>query len=398
MQNQGSERVNRISVSQTLEMNKKTKELIAKGIDVINFCIGEPDFPTPLHIKDAAKKAIDDNFTFYTAVAGCPELLLAICGKLKRENNLDYKPDQIVVSNGAKQSIANVILTLINHGDEIIVPAPYWVSYVEIDNLAGGKNVFIESKIENDFKVTAEQIEKAITSKTRVLLYSSPSNPTGGVYSKEELKAIADVIAKYPNVYVISDEIYEHINYVGKHESIAQFDSIKDRVIVINGVSKGYAMTGWRIGYIAAPQWIAKACEKLQGQYTSSASSISQYAAIAALNGTQEPTNMMREAFKRRRDLIVNKLSEIKGLKCNIPQGAFYILPEISNFLGKSDGEMQIKTAYDLSMYLLTKAHISVMDGTAFGAPNCIRISFATSDENIVEGMNRMKTALEKLT
>ncbi len=389
-----SSRLKRISISQTLEMSRRSTELKAKGADIIDLSIGQPDFPTPAHIKQAAIDAINNDYTFYTPVAGYKDLRQAIVDKLKRENNLDYDYNQIVVSNGAKQALANALLTLVDEGDEILVPAPYWVSYAEIDNLAHGKNVFIPTSIKNDFKVTPEQIEKAITPKTKVLLYSSPSNPTGTVYTREELKGIAEVLRKHKDIYVISDEIYEHINYLGKHESIAQFDFIKDRVIVINGLSKGYAMTGWRIGYLAAPQWIADSCIKLQGQYTSNANSISQKAAYAALTQSKVYTLGMNAAFKNRRDLILSHLSEIPGFKTNIPDGAFYIFPEVKEYFGKSNTYISIKNASDLSMYLLNVAHVATVPGTPFGNPDCIRFSYAASSEKIEIAMQRIKEAL----
>ncbi len=389
-----SSRLKRISVSQTLEMSRRSAELKAKGADIIDLSIGQPDFPTPAHIKEAAIDAINNDYTFYTPVAGYKDLRQAIVDKLKRENNLEYDYNQIVVSNGAKQALANTLLTLVDKGDEILVPAPYWVSYAEIDNLAHGKNVFIQTSIKNDFKVTPEQIEKAITPRTKVLLYSSPTNPTGTVYTKEELKAIANVIKKHKDIYIISDEIYEHINYLGEHQSIAQFDFIKDRVIVINGFSKGYAMTGWRIGYLAAPQWIADSCIKLQGQYTSNACSISQRAAYAALTNSKVYTMGMNAAFKNRRDLILKHLSEIPGFKTNVPDGAFYVFPEVKEYFGKSNTYISIKNASDLSMYLLNVAHVATVPGIPFGNPNCIRFSYAASSEKIEIAMQRIKEAL----
>lgn len=392
-----SGRVRRISVSQTLEMSKRSSELKEKGVDIIDLSIGQPDFPTPEHIKRAAIDAIQNNFTFYTPVAGFSELRKAIAEKLKHENDLDYSTNQIVVSNGAKQALANTILTLIDEGDEIIVPTPYWVSYAELDNLANGKNVFIKTTIKNDYKITPVQLEKAITPKTRALLYSSPSNPSGSVYSYSELKALAEVIERHPKVHVISDEIYEHINYVGKHQSIAQFDSIKDRVILINGVSKGYSMTGWRLGYMAAPQWIADSCAKLQGQYTSGASSISQKAAYAALTQDNVYTLGMNAAFQKRRDIMVQHLQEIPGLITNIPQGAFYAFPDASSYFGRSDTYISIKNSSDLSMYLLNEAHVATVPGIAFGNPECIRFSYAASVENINKAMARIKEALKRI-
>jgi len=394
---QVSERLASLSPSETLAMSQKSSELKAQGIDVINLSVGEPDFFTPEHIKQAAKKAIDDNFSFYSPVPGYADLRKAIVDKLKRENGLDYTADQIIVSGGAKQSVCNALLCIVGPGDEVIVPAPYWVSYVEMVKLAEGTNVIVSAGIEQDFKITAAQLESVITPKTKALILCSPSNPTGSVYSKDELKALADVLAKYPNVVVLADEIYEHINYVGKHESIAQFDNIKDRVVVINGVSKAYAMTGWRIGFIAAPLWIAKACNKLQGQYTSGASSIAQKAAVAAFNGDQSCVTEMREAFLRRRDLVVDLCKDIPGIKLNVPEGAFYLFPEVSSYYGKKAGEHVIKDSGDLAMYLLEEGHVATVGGAAFGAPECLRFSYATSDENLVEAIKRIKAALAAL-
>jgi len=392
-----SKRIKRISVSQTLAMAQRSKELREKGVDIIDMSVGQPDFPTPPHIKQAAKDAIDKNFTFYTHVAGYSDLRDAIVNKLKRDNNLTYKRENIVVSNGAKQALANAILTLIGNENEIIVPSPFWVSYKELINLAEGTVKKIETDLSTNYKVTAKQIEDAITPKSRILIYSSPSNPTGSVYSKKELQAIVDVIKKHENLFIISDEIYEHINYVGKHESIAQFDEIKDRVILINGMSKGYAMTGWRIGYMAAPKWIADSCIKLQGQYTSGASSISQMAAIAALKGDNIYTLGMNQAFRERRDLIVELLQEIPEFKIYEPEGAFYIFPDIQNYFGKVNNYINIKNASDLSMFLLNEAHVATVPGTAFGNPNCIRFSFALSKEKITTAIQRIKDALKSL-
>lgn len=392
-----SERLASLSPSETLAMSQKSNELKAKGIDVINMSVGEPDFFTPDHIKAAAKKAVEDNFSFYSPVPGYPALRNAIVAKLRNENQLDYKPEQIVCSNGAKQSVCNVLLCIVDPGDEVIVPAPYWVSYVEMVKLAEGTNVIVSAGIDQDFKITPAQLEAAITPKTKALILCSPSNPTGSVYSKEELKGLADVLAKYPNVIVLSDEIYEHINYVGIHSSIAEFENIRDRVVIINGVSKAYAMTGWRIGWIAAPQWIASACNKLQGQYTSGPCSVSQKAAEVAYTGTQQPVEEMRVAFQRRRDMIVGLAKEIPGLKTAIPEGAFYIFPECDSYFGKSFGDRVIENAGDLAMYLLEEGHVASVSGTAFGAPNCLRFSYATSDENIVEAMQRVKEALARL-
>ncbi|HKL91650.1 MAG: pyridoxal phosphate-dependent aminotransferase [Bacteroidales bacterium] len=392
-----SERLASLSPSETLAMSQKSNELKAQGIDVINMSVGEPDFFTPDHIKAAAKKAVDDNFSFYSPVPGYPALRNAIVTKLKNENGLDYKPEQIVCSNGAKQSVCNVLLSIIGKGDEVIIPAPYWVSYVEMVKLAEGTNVIVSAGIDQDFKITPSQLEAAITPKTKAIILCSPSNPTGSVYSREELSGLADVLAKYPNIVVLSDEIYEHINYMGKHVSMAEFDSIRDRVVIINGVSKAYAMTGWRIGWIAAPQWIASACNKLQGQYTSGPCSVSQKAGEAAYTGTQEPVQTMREAFERRRNLIVKLAREIPGLNTATPQGAFYIFPECDAYFGKSVEGRIIKDSGDLAMYLLEEGHVACVGGAAFGAPNCLRFSYATSDENIVEAMNRVKEALAKL-
>lgn len=394
---QVSERIASLAVSETLAMSQKSNELKAQGINVINLSVGEPDFFTPAHIKDAAKKAIDENFSFYTPVPGYLSLRQAICKKLEKENGLSYKPEQIICSNGAKQAVCNALLTVVDKGDEVIIPAPCWVSYIEMVKLAEGKSVVIRTGIEQDFKVTASQLEAAITPKTRALVLCSPSNPTGSIYSKEELKALADVLAKYPNIIIIADEIYEHINYLGKHESIAQFSEINDRVVIINGVSKAYAMTGWRLGWMAAPQWIASACNKLQGQYTSGASSISQKAAEAAYLGDQQCVEEMRQAFFRRRDLIVKLASEIEGFKINKPDGAFYLFPECSYYLGKSYNGRKIETSADLAMFLLEEGHVACVGGLAFEAPDYIRFSYATSDENIIEAMKRVKETLAKL-
>jgi aspartate aminotransferase len=394
---QVSDRLAKLSASATIAMNQRSKDLQAEGIDVINLSVGEPDFNTPDHIKEAAKKAIDDNYSFYPPVAGYPALRKAIVDKLKKQNGLDYTPDQITVSNGAKHSIVNVLLCIINAGDEVIVPAPYWVSYVEQAKIAEGTNVIIDTGIETDYKITPEQLEQAITPKTRALLLCSPSNPTGSVYSKDELKAIADVLAPHERIIIISDEIYEHINYVGKHESIAQFGNVKDRVVLVNGVSKGYAMTGWRLGYIAAPLWITKAVTKLQGQFTSGATAVAQIASITALTGDHGPTEAMNKAFKRRRDLVLGHLEKIDGVRCSVPQGAFYVFPDVSAYFGKSFEGKEIKDSGDLCMYLLESGHIATVPGAAFGAPDCIRISFANSDENLEKAMQRLKNALAKL-
>lgn len=394
---QVSERLASLSPSETLAMSQKSNELKAQGIDVINLSVGEPDFFTPDHIKEAAKKAVDENYSFYSPVPGYPALRKAIVAKLKNENGLDYTPEQIVVSGGAKQSVCNTLLSIVDPGDEVIIPAPYWVSYVEMVKLAEGTNVIIKAGIEQDFKITPEQLEAAITPKTKALILCSPSNPTGSVYTRAELEGLADVLAKYPGIIIISDEIYEHINYIGSHESIAQFDSIRDRVVIVNGVSKAYAMTGWRIGFIAAPVWIAKACNKLQGQYTSGPCSVAQKAAEAAFAGDQTCVAEMRDAFKRRRDLVLKLTREIPGIKVNEPQGAFYLFPEVSSYFGKSAGDRKINNAADLAMYLLEAGHVATVGGAAFGAPECLRFSYATSDENLIEAIQRIKNALVQL-
>ena len=395
--NQLSDRLNSLSPSATLAMSQKSSELKAQGVDVINLSVGEPDFNTPDHIKEAAKRAIDENFSRYSPVAGYPALRNAIAAKLKNENGLEYSAAQISCANGAKQSVCNTILSLVNKGDEVIVPAPYWVSYPEMVKLAEGVPVIVKGGIEQDFKITPEQLEAAITPKTRLLILCSPSNPTGSVYSKEELAGLAAVLARHEQVIVIADEIYEHINYVGHHESIAQFEAIRDRVAIVNGVSKAYAMTGWRIGFVAAPEWIIKGVNKLQGQYTSGPCSVSQKAAEAAYTGTQEPVETMRPAFERRRDLIVKLAKEVPGLEVNFPQGAFYLFPKCDAFFGKKDGDRVINNADDLAMYLLEVGHVACVGGTSFGAPECIRMSYATSDENIVEAMRRIKETLARL-
>jgi aspartate aminotransferase len=392
-----SDRINALSESQTLAMSKKCRELAAKGHEVINLSIGEPDFQTPQHIKDAAKKAIDEGFTFYTPVSGIAELRQAIADKLRNENNIDWKAENIVVSTGAKQSLANALMCLINPGDEVIIFSPYWVSYSEMVKLAEGETVLLEGPFENDFKATAEQLEKAITPKTKVIMYSSPSNPTGSVFTEKELREIAEVIARHENIFVISDEIYEHINYEPDYFSIGSIATIKDRVITINGMSKGFAMTGWRIGYMAAVKWLADACDKLQGQVTSGTSSITQKAAVAALKGDMGPTQEMKKAYLRRRDLVLGLLKEIPGVKTFTPKGAFYVFPDISEYFGKTDGKTTIETADDLCMYILNKVHVSLVTGDAFGAPNCIRISYAASDENLTEALRRVKEALALL-
>ena len=392
-----SDRLNRLAPSATLAMSQKSSEMKAQGIDVINLSVGEPDFNTPDHIKAAAIKAVEDNWSRYSPVPGYPELRKAIVNKLKKENGLDYEPSQILCSNGAKQSVCNAIMALVNAGDEVIIPAPYWVSYPQMVLLAEGTPVFVEAPIEQDFKITPEQLEAAITPKTRAIILCSPSNPTGSVYSKEELEALKDVLLKHERVIVIADEIYEHINYIGKHASMAEFADIKDRVVVINGVSKAYAMTGWRIGFIAAPEWIVKGCNKLQGQYTSGPCSVSQKAAEAAFAGDQQCVEDMRKAFERRKDLIVKLAKEIPGLEVNDPHGAFYLFPKCSSFFGKSCGDTVINTSTDLALYLLEKGHVATVAGDAFGSPECFRMSYATSDENIVEAMRRIKECLASL-
>lgn len=392
-----ADRVNSFAESQTLGMAKLGRELAAKGFDVINLSLGEPDFDTPDHIKQAAKQAIDENYTHYTPVAGYMDLREAVSEKFRRENNLQIAPSQVVVSTGAKQSLMNVVLSVVNPGDEVVIPSPYWVSYSSMVEFAGGKPVLVYAGIDQDFKVTASQLEANITSKTRLLMFSSPCNPSGSVYTKAELEAIAGMLGKYPHVYIVSDEIYEHINYVGKHETIAQFENLKDRVIVVNGVSKAFAMTGWRIGYIGAPKHIADACEKIQGQFTSGTNAIAQRAALAALTQSLDPTLRMRDIFLTRRNLAVELMKEIPGFKCNIPQGAFYLFPEVSAYFGKSDGNITIKTATDLSMYILEKAHVTTVTGEAFGSDNNLRLSYATSDANIKEAFARIKTALSQL-
>ena len=395
--NQVSDRLASLSPSATLAMSQKSAELKAKGCDVINLSVGEPDFYTPDNIKQAAKKAIDENYSFYTPVPGYPALRKAIVEKLKRENNLDYTIDQIVCSNGAKQSVCNTILCLINPGDEVIIPAPFWVSYSEMVKLAGGENVIVNAGQDQDFKITAEQLEKAITPKTKAIILCSPSNPTGAIYSHDELKALADVLAKHEQIMIISDEIYEHINYVGKHESIAQFENVRDRVVIVNGVSKCYAMTGWRLGWIAAPLWVAKAAIKLQGQYTSGPSSISQKAAEIAYTGDQSSVETMRQAFERRRDLIVKLAKEIPGFKVNVPEGAFYLFPDCSSYFGKSYNGKTINSSSDLALFLLEEGLVACVGGDAFASPNNIRMSYATSEDKITEAFRRIKETLAKL-
>ena len=392
-----SDRINRLSTSATLAMSQKSGELKAQGIDIINMSVGEPDFNTPDHIKAAAIKAVEDNWSRYSPVAGYPALREAIVNKLKTENGLDYTAAQISVSNGAKQSVCNTVMTLVNDGDEVIIPAPYWVSYTDMVKLAGGTPVIIRAGIEQNFKMTPEQLEAAITPKTRALILCSPSNPTGSVYSADELEALAEVLLRHKQVYVIADEIYEHINYVGRHASIASNAALKPRVVVVNGVSKAYAMTGWRIGFIAGPEWIVKGCNKLQGQYTSGPCSVSQKAAEAAYTGSQQCVEDMRLAFERRRNLIVRLARQIPGLEVNEPDGAFYLFPKCSFYFGKRCGDKVIANSMDFAMYLLEEAHVATVGGDAFGDPDCFRMSYATSDENIEEAMRRIKAALARL-
>jgi aspartate aminotransferase len=392
-----SDRIKSLSVSQTIAMDQKSRALKARGIDIISLSLGEPDFNTPDYIKDAAKQAIDDNYSKYPPVPGYQDLRETISKKFKKENGLEYTPDQIIVSAGGKHSLINVILSIVNPGEEVIILAPYWVSYYDQVILAGGKPVIVTAKLESDFKVSPEQIEAAITSRTRMVIFNSPSNPTGMIYSRDEMEKIARVISRHEGVFLMSDEIYEHIVFEGEHVSMASFDFIYDRVITVNGVSKGYAMTGWRIGYIGAPLWIAKACNKLQGQFTSGVCSIAQRAALAALQGDGESQRIMREAFLRRRNLICSLLKEIPGMKVTIPQGAFYVMPDISYYLGKTDGETRISSSDDLALYLLDMAQVATVGGDAFGAPDCIRISYATSDDLIVEAVKRIKEALKRL-
>ena len=392
-----SSRLNRLAPSATLAMSQKSGEMKAAGIDVINLSVGEPDFNTPDHIKEAAKNAVDNNWSKYSPVPGYADLREAIAAKLKNENGLEYKSSEILVSNGAKQAVCNAVMALIDDGDEVIVPTPYWVSYPQMVLLAGGTPVHIPARYEQNFKITPEQLEAAITPKTRMLILCSPSNPTGSVYSKAELAALAEVILKHEDLYVLADEIYEHINYVGKHESIAQFPGMKERAIIINGVSKAYAMTGWRIGYMAAPEWIIKGCNKLQGQYTSGPCSVSQKTAVEAYTASQQCVEDMRKAFERRRNLIVSLVKEIPGLEVNNPDGAFYVFPKCKSYLGKTDGERVINDTNDFAMYLLEVGHVATVGGDAFGDPECFRMSYATSDDNIREAMKRIKECCARL-
>lgn len=392
-----SNRLNRLAPSATLAMSQKSSEMKAQGIDVINMSVGEPDFNTPDHIKEAAKKAIDENYSRYSPVPGYPELRKAIVAKLKNENGLEYGINEILVSNGAKQSVCNTVMALCNDGDEVIIPAPYWVSYPQMAKLAGAEPVIVNAGFEQNFKMTPEQLEAAITPKTRMLILCSPSNPTGSVYSQEELDALAKVILSHEELYVLADEIYEHINYVGKHASIAKAEGMRERTIIVNGVSKAYAMTGWRIGYIAAPEWIVKGCNKLQGQYTSGPCSVSQKAAEAAYTMDQTCVETMRQAFQRRRDLIVELAKDIPGLEVNVPEGAFYLFPKCSSFYGKACGDKVINNSNDFAMFLLEEGHVATVGGDAFGDPECFRMSYATSDDNIREAMKRIKETLAKL-
>jgi len=392
-----SDRINALAESQTLVMNQKSRELASQGVDVINLTLGEPDFNTPDHIKEAAIEAIHNNITNYPPVPGFPQLRQAVVHKLQRDNNLEYSENQIVISNGAKHSLANVLQCVVNKGDEVIIPTPYWVSYAELVKLAEGTSVFIETGVEQDFKISANQLEAAITPKTKVVLLNSPSNPSGSVYTYEEFASLVEVLKRYPDIIIISDEIYETIIYEGSHVSVAQFSAIKDRVVLVNGVSKGYAMTGWRLGYIAAPDWIAKATTKLQGQYTSGACSIAQMAAVAAIQGDQSCVAEMREVFRRRRDLACDKIDSIDGFCVNKPAGAFYLFPDVSAFFGKANGDINIKNADDLCLYLLEKAHVATVSGSAFGTPACIRLSYATSDELLIAAFDRIAKALSQL-
>lgn len=392
-----SDRLNRLAPSATLAMSQKSGEMKAQGIDVINMSVGEPDFNTPDHIKEAAKKAIDENYSRYSPVPGYIELRKAIVEKLKKENGLEYSTNEILVSNGAKQSVCNTVMALVNDGEEVIIPAPYWVSYPQMVKLAGGEPVIVEAGFEQNFKMTPEQLEAAITPKTRMLILCSPSNPTGSVYSEEELRGLAEVIKRHEGLYVLADEIYEHINYVGKHSSIAHIEGMRERTIIVNGVSKAYAMTGWRIGFIAAPEWIVKGCNKLQGQYTSGPCSVSQKAAEAAYTTSQECVETMRKAFERRRDHIVELAKDIPGLEVNKPEGAFYLFPKCSSFFGKSYNGKKIENSTDLAMFLLEVGHVATVGGDAFGDPYCFRMSYATSDDNIREAMKRIKDTLALL-
>lgn len=388
----------RFNEPETLKMAKLGRELRAKGFDITDLSLGEPDFDTPDHIKTAAKKAIDENYSHYTPVAGYPDLREAVCVKLKRDNNLEYTPDQVIVSTGAKQSIFNTVMSIVDQGDEVIIPTPYWVTYSEIVRMAGGVVKFVNTSIKNGYKITPEGLETAITERSKLFMFSSPCNPSGAVYSKAELTALAEVFRKYPAIFIMSDEIYEFINYDGEHQSIAQFDFLKDRVILVNGLSKAYAMTGWRLGYIAAHTAIARACEKIQGQVTSGTNAVTQRAAIAALTGDMKPTEMMIAEFTKRRARVMDLVKELPGIECSEPEGAFYVFPKVNSYFGKSDGENRIENADDLCMYLLNKAHVSTVTGKAFGEANCIRVSFANSLENIEKGFEKIRLALAKLS
>ena len=392
-----SDRLNRLAPSATLAMSQRSNEMKAQGIDVINMSVGEPDFMTPDHVKMAGKKAIDDNFSKYSPVPGYLSLRKAIANKLKRENNLNYSASEVIVGTGGKQGVCNTILALVNPGDEVIIPAPYWVSYPQMVKLAGGEPVIVPAGIEQDFKVTADQLKAAITSKTKLIILCSPSNPTGSVYTKEELEALAKIVLEHNDLFVLSDEIYEHINYIGCHASIAACEGMKERTIICNGVSKAYAMTGWRLGWVAAPEWIIKGLNKLQGQYTSGTSSVSQMAALAAYEGDQGCVEDFRKAFQRRRDLIVSLAKEVPGLEVNVPEGAFYLFPKCSNFFGKTNGKYVINNSTDFALYLLEEGHVATVAGDAFGSPDYFRMSYATSDDNIIEALSRIKDVLSKL-
>ncbi len=392
-----SDRLNRLAPSATLAMSQRSGEMKAQGINVINMSVGEPDFMTPDHVKEAGKKAIDDNFSKYSPVPGYLSLRKAIANKLKRENNLNYSASEVIVGTGGKQGVCNTILALVNPGDEVIIPAPYWVSYPQMVKLAGGEPVIVPAGIEQDFKVTADQLKAAITSKTKLIILCSPSNPTGSVYTKEELEALAKIVLEHNDLFVLSDEIYEHINYIGCHASIAACEGMKERTIICNGVSKAYAMTGWRLGWVAAPEWIIKGLNKLQGQYTSGTSSVSQMAALAAYEGDQGCVEDFREAFQRRRNLIVSLAKEVPGLEVNVPEGAFYLFPKCSSYFGKTDGKHVINNSTDFALYLLEEGHVATVAGDAFGSPDYFRMSYATSDDNIIEALSRIKEVLLKL-
>ena len=392
-----SDRLNRLAPSATLAMSQRSNEMMAQGINVINMSVGEPDFMTPDHVKEAGKKAIDDNFSKYSPVPGYLSLRKAIANKLKRENNLNYSASEVIVGTGGKQGVCNTILALVNPGDEVIIPAPYWVSYPQMVKLAGGEPVIVPAGIEQDFKLTVNQLKAAITSRTKLIILCSPSNPTGSVYTKEELEALAKIVLEHNDLFVLSDEIYEHINYIGCHASIAACEGMKERTIICNGVSKAYAMTGWRLGWVAAPEWIIKGLNKLQGQYTSGTSSVSQMAALAAYEGDQGCVEDFRKAFQRRRDLIVSLAKEVPGLEVNVPEGAFYLFPKCSSYFGKTDGKHIINNSTDFALYLLEEGHVATVAGDAFGSPDYFRMSYATSDDNIIEALSRIKEVLLKL-